>query len=905
MSTRILIRNIPKHMTEARLRTHFAGAGGTVTDAKIIRTKDGRSRLFAFVGFQNATDARKAVSHFNNTFIDTSKISVEAAKSVGDASLGRPWSRYSKGSSSYMKAHPQEMAELRQQEREKLKQKKLQEEEGAKGDDEESVEDKDQMERFMAAMHVSKEDIQAKKDAHKRGPVMKPEIILPGTSTDAPEKKSKKVKDEDALYRSQGDGTKVVRETVKSKMFGSVGAPLQKTHIKFDDSDDENDDEEEEEENNEAEEKKKKKKKSEAGKVVGVSKRDAAPKESGKKKEEDDDSEMIDDGGLDEATELAVVAAQMRAEQEQWEEGRLFVRNISYATKELDLERRFSEFGPVSEVHVPLDKQTGKNKGFAFVLFVNAADAVKAFSALDGSVFQGRLLHIIPARAAPNDARRLAQQQQKLKQKMAKGDEDEDSGKSKFKEQAEEKQRALAQNPFNWNALFMRQDAVADAMSSKLDVKKSELLDHDSSNLAVRMALSEAHVIAETKKSLASQGVNVPALEKGPMSVRSNTVIMVKNLPAETNAAELSALFEPFGKVTRLVMPPSCALAIIEMSNSNEARNAFRGMAYRRFRHVPIFLEWAPADVFEKPKTEEEEEKEGEEEEKEDVKKAVKEEPEVEKEEGEGEQEEEEEGESSTSKRTFSVYVKNVNFDSTEESLRKGFEDICGKYAAIRRVTIPHRLDPKKKDASGKPLKLSMGFAFVEYSTEAEALQAVKLMDGKVVDGHALQVSLSRPVVEAPEGSSEAAKHLARRAATADTASKVPKSAKLMVRNVPFEATKKELRDVFAPFAQIKSLRLPKRADGRARGFAFVEFLTKQEAAAAMEAVKDIHFYGRHLVLEYSTNSNNDTGDDDEGEEQGTGKTMKRTRDDAGGDGDDDENEEAPKKPRKKQAKRS
>ena len=113
MSTRILVKNIPKHMTEARLRTHFGSTGATVTDAKIIRTRDGRSRLFAFVGFQTATEARKAVNHFNNTFIDTSKITVEPAKPVGDESLGRPWSRYSKGSSLYMRAHPQEAAALR------------------------------------------------------------------------------------------------------------------------------------------------------------------------------------------------------------------------------------------------------------------------------------------------------------------------------------------------------------------------------------------------------------------------------------------------------------------------------------------------------------------------------------------------------------------------------------------------------------------------------------------------------------------------------------------------------------------------------------------------------------------------------------------------------------------------
>lgn len=46
---------------------------------------------------------------------------------------------------------------------------------------------------------------------------------------------------------------------------------------------------------------------------------------------------------------------------------------------------------------------------------------------------------------------------------------------------------------------------------------------------------------------------------------------------------------------------------------------------------------------------------------------------------------------------------------------------------------------------------------------------------------------------------------------------------------------------------QIKSLRLPMRF-GSHRGFAFVEFVTKQEAQNAFEALSSTHLYGRHLV---------------------------------------------------------
>lgn len=75
---------------------------------------------------------------------------------------------------------------------------------------------------------------------------------------------------------------------------------------------------------------------------------------------------------------------------------------------------------------------------------------------------------------------------------------------------------------------------------------------------------------------------------------------------------------------------------------------------------------------------------------------------------------------------------------------------------------------------------------------------------------------------------------------------------KMIVRNVAFEATKRDLSQLFGPFGQLKSLRMPRKFDGSHRGFAFIEFITKKEAANAYAAVKNTHLHGRHLVLEYA-----------------------------------------------------
>ena len=57
------------------------------------------------------------------------------------------------------------------------------------------------------------------------------------------------------------------------------------------------------------------------------------------------------------------------------------------------------------------------------------------------------------------------------------------------------------------------------------------------------------------------------------------------------------ALFGAVGEVGRVVLPPTRTLALVEFLEAADARAAFRGLAYKRFQHVPLYLEWAPADI--------------------------------------------------------------------------------------------------------------------------------------------------------------------------------------------------------------------------------------------------------------------------------------------------------------------
>lgn len=63
---------------------------------------------------------------------------------------------------------------------------------------------------------------------------------------------------------------------------------------------------------------------------------------------------------------------------------------------------------------------------------------------------------------------------------------------------------------------------------------------------------------------------------------RSKTVILAKNLPAGTLAAELQELFGRFGSLGRVLLPEGGVTAIVEFLEPLEARKAFRHLAYSK-----------------------------------------------------------------------------------------------------------------------------------------------------------------------------------------------------------------------------------------------------------------------------------------------------------------------------------
>ena len=76
MGTRICIKNLPKRLyNEFHIKKHFSECG-TITCVDLPALGKGKATGIAFVGFKDKESAPKAVKHFDNTFMGTTRIRV-------------------------------------------------------------------------------------------------------------------------------------------------------------------------------------------------------------------------------------------------------------------------------------------------------------------------------------------------------------------------------------------------------------------------------------------------------------------------------------------------------------------------------------------------------------------------------------------------------------------------------------------------------------------------------------------------------------------------------------------------------------------------------------------------------------------------------------------------------------
>uniref|UniRef100_A0A1B0GB28 RRM domain-containing protein n=1 Tax=Glossina morsitans morsitans TaxID=37546 RepID=A0A1B0GB28_GLOMM len=470
------------------------------------------------------------------------------------------------------------------------------------------------------------------------------------------------------------------------------------------------------------------------------------------------------------------------------ESGKIFFRNLTYTVNEDELQKLFEQFGPVAELNLPIDSVTRQIKGFGTVTYLMPEHAIKAFNQLDGSTFHGRLLHLMP---------------------------------------------------------------VAEILAKKFETTKEQIFDtaEGGSSAAVRLALGETQTVIEMKKFLEDNGVQLNVFD-GPVTKRSKTTILVKNLPHDATINDLKPLFGKYGPISRFILPPTGVTAIIEYCDAGEARQAFKKLAYSKFKSVPLYLEWAPentllgdnrtstVDILTEEKNTQD-------------KKNIKQTEQLEsqedhqKENTEKPEEEHEEEDDTCPEPNTTLFLRNINFKTEQETIYNHFKSL----GAIHTVEIA-----KRRDTNNPQDILSLGYGFIQFKKASTADKALKIMQFTTIDGNQVELKRSDRILKDREDQVKVQRKKVSLTKQIGT--------KILVRNIAFQAKMKEVQDIFKAFGELRSVRLPRKmtpGEDTHRGFGFVDFISKTDAKKAFEALsQSTHLYGRRLVLEWASTSDED-----------------------------------------------
>lgn len=796
--SRICVKGLSKLTTEKDLLELFSQKG-EVTDCKILRTSSGISRRFAFIGFKTASQANDAMKYFNNSYLYTSKIHIELATKLEIVETQKNKGQNKKETqeiiqnSSHNDKQESLIATLKQAKSRHSK-KKLdkilkmleQEDQSHLEKDRNTKDDKKVSTHSQENKREQQHDefLQVMQSRNSRKNWGNDDVVYQTGANDTTTNDDKDSKtddesdaesedynfvDEDLSLQHENDTTQNSKgllsdlDFLKSKMKSSS----------FSDSEDES--------QSEIKQNSPQKPITKSIPAAGDAKIDASL-----------DIQALDNEDMDDS-------------------GRLFIRNLSFTATEDDVKQLFEEFGPITEIHIPLDS-TKKAKGFGFVQFMIPEHAQTAITKTDGTSFQGRLLHVLNAKAP----------------KMTSNEIKTDSKLSSFQQKKEEERRKMLHKKDGWNAAYVRSDTVIDSIAERYGIKQSDILDsnENAGEMAVRLAMAETQIIQENREYLATHGVDTSILESNystnKNTLRSTTTLLVKNLPFDMVPEELEEMFSKFGDIGSFLVPKSKTIAIVDFIEPSEARLAHKSLAYRRYHKVPLYLEWAPVNLLNKEKA----------------------------------------SKSSKSNKTTAIaatsvfnsdpiqvdneneystlFIKNLNFQTTEETLHSFVKklDIQG----LRAVSI------QKKPSTTSSSFISMGFGFMEFQSSYYANIAETKLNNLVIDGHSLEVKPSNKRIT----------KISTSFSSKESNDKDKTNMKVVVRNVPFQATTSEIRALFNPFGNVKSVRIPKKMGSNHRGFAFVEFTTHQEAVSAMSSLSNTHFYGRHLVLEWANTNDDD-----------------------------------------------
>ncbi|KAL9115078.1 MAG: hypothetical protein Q9227_000872 [Pyrenula ochraceoflavens] len=133
------------------------------------------------------------------------------------------------------------------------------------------------------------------------------------------------------------------------------------------------------------------------------------------------------------------------------------------------------------------------------------------------------------------------------------------------------------------------------------------------------------------------------------------------------------------------------------------------------------------------------------------------------------------------------------------------------------------------QDESGN----SKGYGFVHYETAEAATQAIKQVNGMLLNDKKVFVG----------------HHIAKKDRQSKFEEMKANFTNIYVKNIDSAVTDDEFRDLFEKYGEIVSASIARQEDGKSRGFGFVNFVDHENAAKAVDELNDKDFHGQNLYV--------------------------------------------------------
>jgi len=193
------------------------------------------------------------------------------------------------------------------------------------------------------------------------------------------------------------------------------------------------------------------------------------------------------------------------------------------------------------------------------------------------------------------------------------------------------------------------------------------------------------------------------------------------------------------------------------------------------------------------------------------------------------------------------LFVRNIGYNTTEEELA----DYFAKYGDVEVVKI----------VTDKNTGKSRGFGFLKFFEKKSAFEAMKDADNIIVGERNLQIRYSNDKGSQMKGGNGGN----------NSAKKGPSTEfGIFVGNISYKCTENDLKKFFKDCGKVVDVRIAKKPDGKLKGFAHVDFETKEGMEKAVEK-NGKELQGRALKIDQSTSGGNKKGGNFGNKGQGRG----------------------------------